>query len=62
MQRDEFDILLDEEIEKIQLCQKNNNLDSCLPCENLIGCETRNRYVNTVYKSMNKNKESGFDF
>ncbi len=49
---------------KIRLlaCQKERNLDSCMKCEKIIGCDVRNDYVKKVYESMNKGQGGGFEF
>ncbi|RAX53891.1 hypothetical protein CCY99_05795 [Helicobacter sp. 16-1353] len=60
--KDNFQKELDEKIIKLQDCQKNKNLDSCLKCENIVGCEIRKDYVDSVYASMNKGSGGFFNF
>lgn len=59
---DQFDIKLNEELQNLQECQKNKNLDSCLKCENIMECELRKEYVKAVYESMNKGQGGDFEF
>ena len=47
---------------KLKECQKDKDVDSCLKCEKIIGCEIRNSYVKAVYDSMNKGQSGGFEF
>lgn len=53
---------LNEKSTLLQQCQQNKSLKSCLKCENLIGCNVRNAYVEAVYKSMSKGAQGDFDF
>ena len=46
----------------LQACQKEHNVDSCMKCEKILGCEVRNDYVKKVYESMNKGQGGGFEF
>ena len=59
---DEFELALKEELKVLQECQNSKNLDSCLKCDKIIGCETRGNYVKVVYMSMNKGVTGGFEF
>jgi hypothetical protein len=59
---DEFELALKKELKVLQECQKSRDLDSCLKCDRIIGCETRNNYIKAVYKSMNKGVSGGFEF
>ena len=59
---DEFELALKEELKVLQECQNSKDLDSCLKCDKIIGCETRNNYIKAVYKSMNKGITGGFEF
>ncbi len=47
---------------RLQACQKEHNVDSCMKCEKIIGCDVRNDYVKKVYESMNKGQGGGFEF
>ena len=60
--KDKFDLALDVKLKELKECQKNNNLDSCLKCEKIIGCELRNSYVKAAYETMNKGSGGGFEF
>ena len=59
---DEFELALKKELKVLQECQNSKNLDSCLKCDKIIGCETRNNYIKAVYMSMNKGVTGGFEF
>ena len=59
---DEFEVALKKELKVLQECQNSKNLDSCLKCDKIIGCEIRNNYIKAVYKSMNKGITGGFEF
>ena len=59
---DQFEKKLEEQILTIYECQKKHQLDSCLKCPNLIGCEVRQAYVIAVYNSMSKGSTGGFEF
>ena len=53
---------LQENIEMLKECQKKHNLQSCLQCQEVLECAVRNRYVNSVYLSMNKGNGGSFEF
>jgi len=59
---DEFELALQEKLKLLQECQNSKDLDSCLKCDKIIGCETRNEYIKAVYMSMNKGVTGGFEF
>jgi len=59
---DKWVIARDEAKEKLIACQKEMELQSCLKCKKIIGCEIRNEYVKKVYESMNKGQGGGFEF
>ncbi len=59
---DEFELELEEKLKQLQECQNSHSLDSCLKCEKIIGCETRDAYIKAVYMSMNKGVTGGFEF
>ena len=61
-QKDKWELALEEKLILLQECQKSKNLNSCLKCELVIGCELRNSYVKAVYESMNKGQGGGFEF
>lgn len=58
----EYDKKLDDKIAQIKECQEKHNVDSCLKCDQTIGCTTRSEYVTAVYNSMNEGKSGGFEF
>jgi len=60
--KDRWEEALDRELEQLRECQKSRELSSCLACPEVLGCPTRNRYVNAVYESMNKGQGGGFEF
>jgi hypothetical protein len=53
---------LDNAKATLQECQKKEQLQSCLECSKLLGCEVRESYVKAVYESMNKGQGGGFEF
>jgi len=59
---DKFEKDLQEKLKLLQECQKSNNLDSCLKCDKILDCETRETYIKAVYMSMNKGATGGFEF
>ena len=59
---DEFELDLKEKLSKLQECQKSNNLQSCLKCDKMLDCQTRETYIKAVYMSMNKGATGGFEF
>ena len=59
---DKYELALIEKTKILKDCQKDKNVNSCLKCEEIIGCKIRNEYVNAVYESMNKGKGGGFEF
>ena len=60
--RDRWEMALDEQIIKLQQCQQEQQLKSCLPCPKLTDCPTRDEYVKSVYESMSKGAGGGFEF
>lgn len=60
--KDKFDLALDVKLKELKECQNNNNVDSCLKCEKIIGCKLRNSYVKAAYETMNKGSGGGFEF
>lgn len=58
----DFNEELDKKLQELSECQSSKNIDSCLKCDKLIGCETRKNYVDAVYKSMNSGSSGDFDF
>lgn len=48
--------------EVLEACQDSKNVESCMKCESLIGCEVRSKYVKSVYDSMSHGETGGFEF
>ena len=61
-QKDKYELALDEKKIVLQKCQDERNIDSCMKCEKIFDCTTRNIYVDAVYSSMNKGEGGGFEF
>ncbi len=61
-QKDQWKIALEEELQKLQMCQQSKNLDTCSKCELILTCEIRKNYILAVYESMNKGSGGGFEF
>ena len=54
---------LDKTILEVKECQNEKNISCCLKCSEVLKCKLRDRYVDSVYKSMNPNSENaGFEF
>ena len=60
--KDKWQVALDEQLVVLKQCQISNNVDSCMKCEKVLQCETRDTYVKVVYESMNKGSGGGFEF
>lgn len=59
---DIYEQKLAEQTIVLKECQKNHKIDSCMKCNDVIGCSIRKNYVNAVYQSMNKGAGGGFEF
>ncbi len=59
---DEYEQKLKDATAKLKECQTKENKESCLKCDKIIGCTTRNEYVHAVYDSMSKGQSGGFEF
>lgn len=59
---DVYEQKLDEAMQTLRACQENKSLNSCLDCDECIGCDIRAKYVRTVYESMSRGETGGFDF
>lgn len=57
-----FEKELDNKLGELSACQQNKGVESCMSCEEIIGCELRNSYVDAVYQSMNSGNSGEFDF
>ncbi|MCF6244452.1 MAG: hypothetical protein L3J43_05395 [Sulfurovum sp.] len=59
---DEWQILLVQKKLELEECQNNYQVNSCLKCDKLLDCSTRDDYIKAVYDSMSKGKGGGFEF
>jgi hypothetical protein len=59
---DKWQQALDKELENLIQCQKSKNVPSCMKCEAVLNCSTRDTYIKAVYESMNKGSGGGFEF
>ncbi|MEA3315780.1 MAG: hypothetical protein U9Q30_08000 [Campylobacterota bacterium] len=62
MEKDKWEIALDNQKIVVEQCQESKNIDSCMRCTEVLKCEVRKIYVNSVYQSMNKGAGGGFEF
>ena len=62
LKKDKWELDLDKHLEILRKCQYEYKVDSCLKCENILDCQTRENYVVAVYESMNKGSGGGFEF
>ncbi len=60
--RDKYQQVLDDKKERLQNCQKEKNVTSCMQCEKTFECEIREDYVKSVYESMSHGETGGFEF
>jgi hypothetical protein len=59
---DKWQLKLDAELLILKKCQLENCVDSCMKCDKVLDCETRDKYIKVVYESMNKGSGGGFEF
>jgi len=59
---DSFKQKLEVQLKVLQECQQKENINSCLKCDKILECQTRQEYVKAVYLSMNKGDTGGFEF
>ena len=59
---DEWELTLKSEKKKLEVCQQEQQVCSCLSCEKLHNCPIRDAYVHAVYNSMSKGAGGGFEF
>ncbi len=57
-----FEERLTQMIQELQKCQQDRGHESCMKCDQLIGCELRKQYVQITYESMSKGEIGGFEF
>lgn len=62
MESDLFLGQLKENKKKLEECQKKSGVKSCFTCDKIFECKIRSEYVVSVYKSMNKGVDGGFEF
>lgn len=62
IEKDKFELHLDEMIKEVQACQENRTLKTCSLCEEYLDCKLRNDYIKSVYNSMSKGETGGFEF
>ena len=62
LQKDKWQLALDEPLKILQNCQSEKQIDSCMKCEKILDCTTRDGYIKAVYESMNKGSGGGFEF
>jgi hypothetical protein len=60
--KDKWQLALDEPLAALKQCQIDKNVDTCMKCEKLLDCTTRDVYIKAVYESMNKGSGGGFEF
>ena len=59
---DRWEAAREEARKKLQACQREHSLASCMACEKILGCQIRAEYVKKVYESMSKGQGGGFEF
>ena len=57
-ERDIYEQILDKNLLALQECQTKMGKQSCLQCEKVLDCPTRDKYVKSVYESMSKGSTS----
>jgi hypothetical protein len=59
---DTYEKRLEEVRMRLEQCQQEHSLQSCMACEKLFTCTLRKEYVAAVYDSMAKGQGGGFEF
>jgi hypothetical protein len=59
---DQWQLALKTQIQVLKECQQNHQVSSCMQCDKILDCPTRDEYVKAVYDSMNKGTGGGFEF
>ncbi len=59
---DEWQIALAHKKAELESCQREHQVKSCMNCEKLLECPTRDAYIKAVYDSMSKGAGGGFEF
>jgi hypothetical protein len=62
MEKDKYQIELEEKTKTLKECQENKSLKSCMNCTELFECKIREDYVKATYNSMSKGETGGFEF
>ncbi len=62
LEKDKWQLALDNPLNILRQCQISKNIDSCMKCDKILDCETRESYIKAVYESMNKGSGGGFEF
>ena len=60
--RDKWEMILDEKLAQLKICQTEHQQTSCLNCAEFQECELRDEYIKSVYESMSKGEGGGFEF
>ena len=60
--RDKWEMILDERLAQLKICQAEHQQTSCLNCTEFQECELRDEYIKSVYESMSKGEGGGFEF
>ncbi|HIP61116.1 MAG TPA: hypothetical protein EYG98_01005 [Sulfurovum sp.] len=60
--RDKWEMILDEKLAQLKICQTEHQQTSCLNCPEFQECELRDEYIKSVYESMSKGEGGGFEF
>ena len=59
---DEWQIALTHKKSELESCQVEHQVKSCMKCEKILDCTTRDAYIKAVYDSMSKGVGGGFEF
>ncbi len=62
IEKDKWQLALDEQLIVLKQCQVSHNIDSCMKCDKILQCDVRDTYIKVVYESMNKGSGGGFEF
>lgn len=57
-----FSLDLENKTKELKQCQAEHNLNSCLPCSQLLACKKRNAYVKAAFDKMCQGEDRGFIF
>ncbi len=59
---DEYELKLQNDTSELKKCHEKKEVNSCLSCEEVLDCDIRKAYVESVYASMSKGQAGGFEF